>query len=129
MTTTTKRTIKELDGIPYSEMTAEEVEMVVAEKIRERNTPRKLGDLLNAETYQDMTDEEIEKVISFREEQAAARAKAEAEGEQMQAQVMRAARDTQQVSEQARALIDWMNRTEVKFRQITGTEGASDGKK
>lgn len=85
-------------------------------------TPRELSVLLNCSSYQGMTDEEIEKIITYKENMAAKNAVLETETER-HAQLMDMLKTQQQQAcdAAAQSLKNALS-MQIKYSRVTGNE-------
>lgn len=85
-------------------------------------TPRELSVLLNCSSYQGMTDEEIEKIITYKKDMAAKNAVLEAETER-HAQLMDMLKTQQQQAcdAAAKSLKNALD-MQIKYSRVTGNE-------
>ena len=85
-------------------------------------TPRELSVLLNCSSYQGMTDEEIEKIITYKEGMAAKNAVLETETERhAQLMDMLKAQQRQACDAAAQSLKNALD-MQVKYSRVTGDE-------
>ena len=85
-------------------------------------TPRELSVLLNCSSYQGMTDEEIEKIVTYKENMAAKNAVLEAETERhTQLMDMLKTQQQQACDAAAQSLKNALD-MQIKYSRVTGNE-------